>query len=163
MDQEEKQPSYQIITKAIMYMPICDNNPIAATILDYLYSFSEFNERVYYHESFQGYVESTYDCFVNPDTYAEYGYSVDGGGNLQLTLKELREAILPMFLRPCKLTDQMIGTALQLLLQKGYIDLENEDLDQLDSDSVLLFDGSDQEFMNNINAELVSWYSDKVI
>lgn len=123
---EEKK--YQLATKAIMFASICENNFVAAAILDYAVSYTNFYRRVNDKEPFQIYIESTYGYLDNPSTYASFGYRVNVDANLLCpTIDEIRAAILPHFVQPCEIPDSDVRNALELLDRKHFLYLIKQD------------------------------------
>ena len=86
-------------TKALLLVPLCDGNQIAAAILDWVLTYSLIYDRVNDVEPYQVYVESAYGYLCNPEPFQELGYSVDPDGRLEVDLDELRSIASMQFVQ----------------------------------------------------------------
>ncbi len=112
----EEKKSPQLRTKAIVYVPLCQSNHIAAAIFEWVATYTEIETRLRYHEPFYVYVESAGGPLGNPNPFQDYfGYRVDVDANLEADITDLRAVILPQLVPPVEVTDQEIFDALDLL------------------------------------------------
>ena len=62
----------QLKSRALVYVPLCQGNHVAAALLDWVLTFSEIEVRLRYKEPFYVYVESAYGPLGDPGPFLEY-------------------------------------------------------------------------------------------
>jgi 5-methylcytosine-specific restriction endonuclease McrA len=102
-------------TRAVLFVPICEGNHIAAAILEWIYIYSDLCERTRGVEPFEIYVESAMGNLCNPGPFAELGYEVDVDGNLETNLDNLRTLVSAQLSQPYDISDGEILEAINFL------------------------------------------------
>lgn len=166
-----EEPKYQLGTRAVVFLPICDHHPVAAAILAYVISFAEFYDRVNAYEPFTVEVDcdGVYDYRANPDAYKTFGYNVSPHlFYLCPSLKDLRDEVFFSFAHPPgTISDTMLWEALNLLQKKGLLDYYSaiESKKELfDYCGVIEFEKEIvyldyHKCTENVDAALIKWYA----
>lgn len=109
-------------SRALVYVPLCQGNHVAAALLDWIVAFSKIENSVQYKEPFYVYVESAYGPLGDPGPFKEYfGYKTGVDGNLEADLALLRAVVVPQLLPPATVTDEELWEALDLLEERCHV------------------------------------------
>lgn len=112
----ETQKDPQLCTKAIVYVPLCQGNHIAAALFDWVLTYTEIERRLRYHEPFYVYVETCGGPLADPNPFEQcLGYEVDVDANLMVTIADLQNLVTPQMVPPAVITSREICHALDLL------------------------------------------------
>jgi hypothetical protein len=107
-------------TRAVLFVPICEGNHIAAAILEWIYIYSDLCERtIGVVEPFEVYVESAMGNLCNPGPFAGLGYEVDVDGNLETDLDNLHSLVSAQLSQPYDISDSEILEAINFLNMSG--------------------------------------------
>lgn len=103
-------------SRAIVYVPLCQGNHVAAALFDWVLTYTEIESRLRYLEPFYPYVESAGGPLANPGPFEKYfGYQVEVDANLLVNLSDLRAMVTPQLLPPGLVTDEELREALNFL------------------------------------------------
>lgn len=143
-------------TKALLLVPFCEGNQIAAAILDWVLTYTLLYERLKDTEAYQAYDESSDNNFCDIAAFGKLGIPVDLDGYLEASLTDLRAVIAPQLASPETLEDQAIMAALEFLRSKTLRCFKQDWGDPEERNPTFTFDAI---YSPHFEAACVAWFT----